>query len=235
MKVTSIDRGTELYLQERINFILASIQDAKKRFGIDYDISIVPATKTISADIVSRLPDFGITAAGENRVQEFLTKYDSVNGIDWHIIGALQTNKVKYVADKVSMIQSLDRVSLADEIDRQCSKISKVMPTLIEINIGGEESKSGVSIAESERLIDYILQKKWIRLDGMMTVMPINADDSLYETAGRLYQDLAQKYSFRYFSMGMSGDYIKAIEYGANMIRPGSVIFGDRVKKQKQE
>ncbi len=195
------------------------------------DIKIVAATKTVECERINLLPSLGISVAGENKVQELLDKYERCNGVEWHFIGNLQTNKVKYIIDKVSLIHSLDRVSLADEIDRQAAKAKKTVDALIEVNIGREVSKGGVLEEDLLGLEDHVLSKKNIRLKGLMAVLPIGADESLYARMKELYDGLRQRVGEQIdtLSMGMSGDYEIAVRAGANMIRLGSVLFGNRV------
>jgi pyridoxal phosphate enzyme (YggS family) len=191
-------------------------------------VTIVAATKTVVADIINQLPQHGIHIAGENRVQELLTKFDIVSNINWHFIGRLQTNKVKYIVNKVSMIQSVDREKLVDEIQRQCQKIGKTMDVLMQINVG-ESSKGGVDFAQAQSLAKYISEQKNLRLKGLMCLPPIDADKKVYKDVKKLFDQLKTDFvSMEYLSMGMSGDYQVAIECGANMIRPGSILFGSR-------
>lgn len=197
------------------------------------DVKIIAATKTIDCERIRSLPSFGISVAGENKVQELIDKYDLCGKLEWHFIGNLQTNKVKYIIDKVSLIHSLDRTSLADEIDKQAAKIGKVCNALIEVNIGKEESKGGVSEENLGELVEYVLGKKNIKLKGLMAVLPIGADEKLYLKMKELYDGLKQKLGSEIdtLSMGMSGDYETAVRAGANMVRLGSVLFGNRIYK----
>lgn len=216
-------------MEEEIKTLKARVEAVKEKFGITRDIKIVAATKTVPADKINMLPSFGITAAGENRVQELLDKFDAVKGIEWHFIGALQTNKVKYIIDKVALIHSVDRKSLADEIDRQAAKHNLVSDVLIEINIGKEPSKSGVFAEDAQELMAYVAAKANVRLRGVMSVLPHDADDEMYLELASIGKIAADKYGADIISAGMSGDYEKAIRFGANLIRPGSAIFGKRI------
>ncbi len=222
-------------MQEKINEILRKIDAVKREYGIDEQITIVGATKTVPAETINKLPSLGITIAGENRVQELLEKYDAVSGIEWHLIGALQTNKVKYIIDKVKLIHSVDRESLADEIDRQAKKHGLVMPVLVEINVGREENKSGVMPEKALELLEYVNGKANLALKGVMTVFPIDAPDDVYEQFSAFANLAKQKYGTTIVSAGMSGDYEKAIRYGANLVRLGSVIFGKRIYNQGEQ
>ena len=215
-------------MRDEINKLFARIDEVKRECGITREITVVAATKTVAPERINELPKYGIKIAGENRVQELLDKYDEVRGLEWHFIGALQTNKVKYIIDKVSLIHSVDREALADEIDRQAEKRGIIANVLVEINVGGEASKSGVSPDRAKDLIDYVAAKKRVRLKGVMSVLPINATDEQYAKLAEFGNYALEKYGADVISAGMSGDYEKAIRYGANMIRPGSAIFGKR-------
>ncbi len=215
-------------MKEKIAEIKRSIEDICLKCGRDKrGIKILAATKTVEPQRINMLPDFGITLVGENRVQEFVQKRDFVKGVEWHFIGALQTNKAKQVVGKVSMIHSVDRVSLADEIDRLSAKQSIVSDILIEVNVGEEESKSGVFKDKLDEFYDYCSAKKNLRVRGLMSVLPKGADERLYDNLYELYA-AKQGGAFDTLSAGMSGDYITAIRHGANLVRLGSIIFGQR-------
>lgn len=200
-----------------------------------HNVTIVAATKTVSADIISTLPSFGISIAGENRVQELLSKYDSVSGVIWHFIGRLQRNKVKYIVDKVEMIHSVDSFALADEINKQCAKINKIMPVLIEVNMGGEESKGGVNACDVMELCDYVNKLEHVELRGIMSVLPKDASNEMYASLQSLFVKVKGKFPFAdVLSAGMSGDYEIAVRNGANLVRLGSCLFGQRIYQQKE-
>lgn len=195
------------------------------------DITIVAAVKGAEAERLTALKDFGINICGENTAQQLVEKYPHV-ACEWHFIGRLQTNKVKYIIDKVKLIHSLDRESLAAEIERQCQKnnIPRI-DVLIEVNMGGEESKGGVAPAEAEKFyIDITGKYPRVNVIGLMSVMPIGADKEYYLQIKSLYDKIngIGGGRFKYLSVGMSGDYVTAIKYGANMIRLGTVLFGQR-------
>lgn len=221
-------------MREEIERIRASVEECKRKYSVTQEVTIIPASKTVSAERVNELKEYGITVAGENRVQELLEKYDKVSGIEWHLIGALQTNKVKYIIDKVKLIHSVDRESLVDEIEKQASKRGICVDVLVEINVGEEESKSGVSSEKAKALMEYVVTKTHVRLRGIMSVLPINAPDSLYQKMQEFSRYATEKYGASVLSMGMSGDYEKAIRYGSNMIRIGSAIFGKRIYQQEK-
>lgn len=217
-------------MEEEIKKVFKNIERVKRENGITYPVTVVAATKTITPDRINLLPHYGIEIAGENRVQELLEKYDSVRGLKWHFIGSLQTNKVKYIVDKVDLIHSVDREELADEIDKRSAKIGKVIDVLVEVNTGGEASKSGIAPEKAEDLAAYISGKKNLRLRGVMGVFPIDARDELYEKLYDVYRKISKTYpNADILSAGMSGDYLKAIEHGANLVRIGSAIFGKRI------
>lgn len=198
-------------------------------------IVLIGASKMQSKETVDELmrvaPDFIL---GENRVQELVAKYDP--RYEWHFIGRLQTNKVKYIVDKVSLIHSLDRFELAREIDKQAGKISKIQPCLVEINMGAELSKGGVDPKDAVGFIRSLEGFEHIRIDGIMSVMPNLSDtpelNGLYEELYRLFESVKgigqTNVNIRYLSAGMSGDYKIALKHGANMIRLGRLIFGER-------
>ena len=179
----------------------------------------------------------GQKMVGENYVQEFVAKYDECSvDVDWHYIGALQTNKVKYLRGKVAMIHSVDRLSLAKEIDRQWSKSDQPAKILIQINIGEEETKSGVLAEELEPLIREIRQLPHLRICGLMAIPPFSPDPEESRQWFRAMRQLADSIdalqlpnvSMDELSMGMSDDFEVAIEEGATLIRIGTAIFGVR-------
>ena len=191
-----------------------------------------------SRELISFIADNRLlTDVGENRVQEFVDKYDFGNGLKWHVIGQLQTNKVKYIIDKAVLIHSLDRESLADEIDRQAKKHNLVADCLIEVNMGSEISKGGVAPQQLDKLLAYVEGKDSIRLRGLMTVMP-NLEDrdalkDLYKSFNKLYEmfktNVSDRHQIDTLSCGMTNDYEMAIEYGGStMVRLGRVLFGER-------
>lgn len=195
-------------------------------------VTIVAASKTQSIDrilnLASAYPDL---IFGENRVQELVDKYTP--SLKWHLIGQLQTNKVKYIIDKVECIQSLDRMSLALEIEKCAEKKDIVMPCLIEINIGGEQAKGGLKIEDTGEFLKQLEALERVKPVGLMTVAPISDDEGYLKECFLKMKDAYDKfkavYGFKYLSMGMSSDYKIAVECGSNMIRLGRTIFGDRV------
>ena len=196
--------------------------------------TLVLASKTVPQDTLMRLSEArpGVIY-GENKVQELLSKYYEAPNVTWQFIGRLQTNKVKYIVDKVDMIQSLDSLHLAEEIEKRSAKIEKVMDVLIEVNIGQEESKGGVPLAELNNLIEQVHALPHLRFRGLMSVLP-NADVNvlipLYEELKDVFLRVQKQYGEEvcYLSAGMSGDYALALQNGSNMVRIGSAVFGER-------
>lgn len=198
------------------------------------DVLVIGASKTMPLERILFIRDnTDVKIFGENRVQELLEKYTP--DVRWHFIGQLQTNKVKYIIDKVELIHSVDRLSLLQEIDRQAKKHGKVQDILIEVNIGGEEKKGGVA---PEEVIDFAKEvDKYpsVRLKGLMSVLPNVEKDALnafYLQLSKLYDTLKQtrldNADIRYLSAGMSNDYDVAVKYGANIVRLGRALFGER-------
>ncbi len=241
---------------ERISTVKNNIKAACERSGrCSDDVVLLAATKTVDADTINFAIGNGINCIGENRVQELVEKYDSINktGVDIHFIGRLQTNKVKYIVDKVCMIHSVDSVKLAKEIDRQCAKISKIMDVLVEVNIGGEESKGGIDPDNLESFLSEISNFKNIRVCGLMCIPPrcepevfdIENDEKneytkksyknnvFFEKIMKLFLDISYKnidnIYMQVLSMGMSEDYEAAVAAGSTVVRIGRGLFGDRV------
>jgi len=218
-------------LQERIDAI-------KRLNGIKYDITVCAATKTVPVEIINFAAGLGLKRIGENRVNELLDKYDTLDlgRLTADFIGTLQTNKIVKLIGRVSMIQSLDTERAAQEIDR-ISKIKNcVTDVLVEINSGREPNKSGIMPEAADEFLDTVLQFNNIKMRGIMTVGPVCEKKgdirNFFEETYRIFIDFYQKKLHNIdnpvLSMGMSSDYDIAIECGANMIRPGSALFGVR-------
>lgn len=191
-------------------------------------VTVVAATKTVPADIINAAIERGITDVGENRVQEYLAKCGAVKGAKWHFIGALQSNKAKYLVGNVALIQSVDRLSLAQQIDALACKRKVVQDVLIEVNAGGEQSKSGVPIELACELIAQVRTLKNVRVRGIMSVPPIGAGDDVYAKLSCVFDKSGMSLDGDIFSVGMSGDYERAISAGSNMVRIGTALFGRR-------
>ena len=216
--------------------IAANIERIRREIG--GRAQLLAATKTIPAELINFAADCGITLIGENRVNELLEKYDAIDKTRLHIhfIGALQTNKVKYIADKVEMIHSVDRLPLAEEIERRCAKLGRIIDVLVEVNIAGEEAKSGVAPEEAAAFCEKITQFPHLCLRGLMCVPP-KCDDpaeniKYFCKMRKIFIDISQKKidnsNIDTLSLGMSGDYLAAVENGSTMVRIGSAIFGAR-------
>lgn len=215
------------------------------------DVKLLAVTKTVPVEVINyAIDELGVTAIGENRVQELLSKYDSLHRpkdgkLDIHLIGQLQTNKVKYIIDKVDMIESVDSQKLAAEIDRQAKKHSLTMDILVEVNIGREEQKGGVDPDLLEDFIAVIGEYSNLRLRGLMTIAP-KCDDKndylkFFSETYEYFLDIREKKlhniskdSFNVLSMGMSGSYREAITAGSTEVRLGSTIFGARTYPETQ-
>ena len=224
-------------LKERLDGIRERIKTAAEKSGrSEKDITLVAVTKTYEADVINEAIELGVTDIGENKVQEIIRKYDSVKPVRWHLIGHLQSNKVKYIIDKVSMIHSVDSIHLMDEIERQAEKKNITMDILIQVNISGEESKFGIKPEEVYEILEYASKLKYVKVKGLMTILP--KDDNKmnlklhFVNIKRLSLDISQKkydnVCMDYLSMGMSGDFEEAIMEGSDMVRIGSAIFGER-------
>ncbi len=225
-------------ISQNIGKVRENIKNAALRAGRNpEDICLIAVTKTHGADMINEAIDCGITDIGENKVQEIMEKYDSVKkGVRWHLIGHLQTNKVKYIIDKVALIHSVDSIKLMDEIDRQAKKHDLVMEILIQVNISGEETKFGIKPEQLEEMLVHAGELSNIRVVGLMTIAP-KTNRSVtsrlhFDNINKIYIDNRAKMydnvNMKYLSMGMSGDYEVAIECGADMVRVGSAIFGKR-------
>lgn len=230
--------GIKISIQNNIIAIQENIENALKRSGREKEkVELIAVTKTIGIDKIKEAIDVGILDIGENRVQELETKYNLIgNKINYHMIGHLQTNKVKNIIGKTRLIHSLDRISLAMELDKRAKNIDKVAEVLLQVNVAEEESKFGLKVEEVLHFIEEILSLNNIKVRGLMTVAPFTTDKILlrkvFRTLNVLKKDIESRnygnLSMDYLSMGMTNDYELAIEEGSNMIRIGSAIFGKR-------
>lgn len=202
-----------------------------------HEVTLMAVTKTVPPEIVNQAIEAGITLLGENRVQEFLGKYQAyASPSTVHFIGTLQTNKVKYIVDKVNMIQSVDSLPLAREINKRCEAIEKKMDILVEVNIAREASKSGIFPEELEPLLRTVSQLPFVRVRGLMTLGPVNVSEGERQNCFRkmheIFVDIQKQgihnIDMSILSMGMSSDYRLAIAEGANLVRLGTALFGKR-------
>lgn len=232
-------------IREAFLRVKAEAERAAARSGREPDsVAVMAVTKTIAPERVNEAIAAGCLLLGENRVQELLEKYGryDLRRAEIHFIGHLQTNKVKFICDKVAMIESVDSLRLAAEIEKQCAKIPKVMDVLLEINIAGEGSKGGFSPEEAVAAAESIARFPHLKLRGLMTIGRADAPEeerrAYFARMRKLLVDIAAKnyhnISITILSMGMSGDYAIAAEEGATIVRVGRGLFGER-ESQKSE
>ncbi len=222
------------YVRENFERIQEAVQNAAVKSGrAPSEIALMAVTKTVAPEIVNTAIDCGITLLGENRVQEYQSKKDFYRPeAAVHFIGHLQTNKVKYLIGNVAMIQSVDRLSLANEINRCAEKHGICQDILLEVNIGGEASKSGVAPEALPELLEQTAALGHVHVCGLMTIPPPSTDSRCLEAMQRLFEDMRSRSvpgtEMRILSMGMSGDFEAAIACGSNLVRIGSALFGAR-------
>ena len=233
------------YMNANVFRIQSEIEAAKARRRkeiADVEVTLLAAIKYTDAEHVNYLHRvLGVHDVGENRVQQLVERWEALDreGMRIHVIGKLQSNKVKYIIDKVDMIHSLDRISLAKEIDRQAAKIGKKMKVLCEINLGEEETKSGISISEAHDFLKEISKFEHIQVCGLMAIPPvlkeISTQKEYFQKIMDLYIDISAKkidnISMSVLSIGMSSDFSIAIEHGSNLVRIGTAAFGTRTQK----
>ena len=198
------------------------------------EVRLVAVTKSVGPEAIRALQALGVTDIGENRVQEALGKHETLGGslgLRWHMIGHLQTNKVRHALRIFEMIHSVDSVHLAAEIDRRAEVPGLIVPILIEINASGEESKFGVQPAQLSSLLDGILALSHVRVEGLMTMAPFVEDPETVRPVFAALRELAAKarsatgLPMPHLSMGMTQDFEVAIEEGATMVRIGTALF----------
>ena len=225
------------YIDENYKRICAEIEEAKIRYRSPGDeVALMAVTKTVAPEAVNHAISCGIRLLGENRVQEYESKkalYDPSASV--HFIGHLQTNKVKYIIEDMDLIQSVDSVRLAMEINKQAQRVGKIQNVLAEVNIGGEESKSGVHPDALTELLCEMAEMPNIRVKGLMTIPPPGDNEKFLCEMQQLYLDISCKnmdnIDMGVLSMGMSSDYAKAIQYGSTLVRIGTGLFGARIYK----
>ncbi|GBF33281.1 hypothetical protein DCCM_2380 [Desulfocucumis palustris] len=220
-----------------LTLVRENVKRAAQRAGRDPSgIKLVAVTKTVGPDAAKRAIDLGVTALGENRVQEILAKGPLLpGGIEWHLIGTLQTNKVKPIIGRVNLIHSLDRWHLAEEISRRSVEAGLASGVLVQVNVSGEETKSGLSPEEVADFIKDALSLPGLTIKGLMTIAPYvdNPEEvrPVFKELRLLSENIKSKISsveLDCLSMGMTNDYTVAVEEGANIIRVGTAIFGKR-------
>lgn len=228
-------------VEENLKVIKNNIAEAAVKSGRRLeDITLLAATKTVPVEVINHSIELGIKCIGENKVQELSSKYEKydLDHCDLQFIGHLQTNKVKYLIGRVSMIQSVDSEKLAGEISRLSAKKNITTDVLIEVNIGLEPNKSGVMPQDLYELIEKVAAMPAVRVRGLMAIPPANAGydetNNYFLKMNKYFIDIGRKkidnISMDYLSMGMSADYAEAVKAGANMVRIGTALYGSRQK-----
>ena len=225
-------------ITENLSMVESKIAAACKRAGREIDeLKLIAVSKTHPVEAIREAIEYGINSFGENRVQELREKTEIIkDNLDWHLIGHLQTNKVKYVVGKVSLIHSLENIRLAEALDKEATKLGITVDVLAEINVAKEASKFGVNPEDAENFIREVSKFPNINIKGLMTVAPytdISEENRKYfRQLKKIMVDLNSKnihnVSMNVLSMGMTGDYEVAIEEGATLVRVGTGIFGSR-------
>lgn len=225
-------------IKDKLDLLNEEVEKTLMKAGRSDDfINLVAVTKTKGIDIIKESLKFGVTDIGENRVQELSDKYDELGkDVNIHMIGHLQTNKVRNLIGKTKLIHSLDRMSLAQELNKRSKMLNITTDVLLQVNIAEEKSKHGLKSNEVLQFLEDILDFQNIRIRGLMTMAPLSEDQVLvrnvFRSLFKIKEDIVnRKYeglNMDYLSMGMTNDYKLAIEEGSNMIRIGSFIFGER-------
>lgn len=231
-------------IKQNLDDIYSRIKTAAEKSGRSAeDIKLIAVTKTVDVERIKNVGEYGVFDFGENRVQELLEKYDKFDeSIKWHLIGHLQTNKVKYIIEKVHMIHSVDSIELAREINNRAANAGRKIDILVQINVSGEETKFGIKPEEAEDFINTVSQLGNVTIRGLMTIAPYaeNTEEirPVFKNLYNIYIDIKRKkidnVYMDYLSMGMSNDFEIAIQEGANIVRIGTGIFGKRDYSQKQ-
>ena len=225
-------------ITENLEQVRKNIDEACRMAGRDpKEVTLIAVSKTKPVSMLKEAYDAGARCFGENKVQEIMDKHPQLpEDIQWHLIGDLQRNKVKYIVDKVSMIHSVDSLRLAQTIEQEAAKHNVCVPVLLEVNVAQEESKFGLKMDEVLPLIETIADFPHIKVQGLMTIAPYveNAEDNrdFFRQLKKLSVDIEAKninnVSMSVLSMGMTGDYQVAVQEGATMVRVGTGIFGER-------
>ena len=228
-------------LRQNIETVLLRIEKAATKSGRKpEEIKLIAVTKTVNPETINLAFNFGLKDFGENRVQELLQKIDFVNpSANFHMIGHLQTNKVKYLIDKVKSIQSIDSIKLAREVNKRFGEKQKSIEALIQIHTAKEETKFGLSTEELKNFLEEAQNLKNIKFTGLMTIGTLTDNETEIRRCFSLLRNLRDTYShfktenidLRELSMGMTSDFEIAIEEGSTIVRIGTAIFGERNKK----
>lgn len=221
-------------IKENLEVIQNRIKEAAQKTEREpSDIELVAVTKLVNIHQIREAINAGIKIIGENRVQEAKNKFQQLKDIKWHLIGHLQKNKVKDAIEIFDIIQSVDKIELAEEINKRAGQINKIIDILIQINISEEESKFGISPSSTLEIIQQISKFKNIKIRGLMTIAPLvsNPEDvrlyfrELAKLKDKITSQKIENVEMKYLSMGMSNDFEVAIEEGSNMVRIGRAIF----------
>ncbi len=226
----------DINIEERLAAVKERIRAAAEQCGRDpAEITLIAVTKTYPVSAMNTAITAGVTDVGENKPQEIRDKFDAVLPVRWHLIGHLQSNKIKYVIDRCDLIHSVDSIKLMDEIETKAEAHGRDIDILIQINISGEESKSGVSPDELESMLRHAAALNKVHIKGLMTIAPkaeYGDAESCFADMKKLFDSVSEKsfpnVEMRELSMGMSGDFEAAIKHGSTMVRIGSAIFGAR-------
>lgn len=221
-------------LRERVARIRGLIQERQAARGWSHPVTIVAVTKTHGPEAVRAAVDAGLDAVGENRVQEALGKQDALPGfaVDWHLIGSLQKNKARQVAGRFALVHSVDRIDLAAELAKRTAPGTR-QAILLQVNCSGEPQKGGAEPGDLGGLLEQVSALAALEIRGLMTMAELTDDAGRQRTAFGLLRELRQQmtargYALPELSMGMSGDYLVAVEEGATMVRLGTLLFGER-------
>ncbi|MEJ5286149.1 MAG: UPF0001 protein YggS [Candidatus Kapaibacterium sp.] len=235
-----MENYTVATLKERYQSILENIEHKKQQLGIQRNIKIVAVSKTHPVEAIINAIRVGITDIGENYAQEMKSKFEQIQQSgspqpNWHFIGHLQTNKVKYIAPFVSLIHSVDSVHLAQEIEKQATKHNRIIDVLVQVNTSGELSKFGCEPEETLQIIDTIRTLPHLKVKGLMTIGSFSTDELVirkeFQTLVKLFEEAKRTFpelELSELSMGMTNDYLIAVEEGATILRIGTAIFGER-------
>lgn len=222
---------------ENYKEVQSFVKESEKKSSYGQNVTLIAVSKTKPSSDIKALYDIGVRDFGENKVQELCDKYDELpKDIKWHLIGHLQTNKVKYIVDKVYLIHSVDSIHLAQQIENECEKKNVDVNILVQVNVAKEDTKFGLMAEDVMSMIESISKLPHIHIKGLMTIAPFVEDAEenrkVFSDLKKLSVDIRNKnidnVSMDVLSMGMSGDYRVAIEEGSTMVRVGTSIFGER-------
>jgi PLP dependent protein len=225
-------------MKERIETILADIEEIRRKHSIMHPVTLVAVSKTHPLEKIRAAHAAGQRIFGESRIQEAREKIPELDDLDitWHLVGHLQTNKAKYAAKLFDVIESVDSLRLAEELDKRCRGLDKIMDVFLQVNTSGEEQKFGVDPTDLASLIQSLIKMDHIRITGLMTIGPLVDDEQqirqAFKKLAQLRDSIKGKFpslSLEYLSMGMSSDYRIAIEEGATHVRIGTALFGERI------